>query len=79
MRSEKIHSSMGLGKVCFPPLNFVQLIDLFRRYKRREKRGKKAYQELDVFMNEEELKSHHRAEDGEYSVVIGMGYVRHPL
>ncbi|KAF4721712.1 hypothetical protein FOZ63_022549, partial [Perkinsus olseni] len=33
-------------------------------YKRREKRGKKAYQELDVFMNEEASKAHEREEEG---------------
>ncbi|KAF4686638.1 Peptidyl-prolyl isomerase cwc27 [Perkinsus olseni] len=40
------------------------IADRANKYKRREKRGKKAYQELDVFMNEEASKAHEREEEG---------------
>ncbi|KAF4689804.1 Peptidyl-prolyl isomerase cwc27 [Perkinsus olseni] len=40
------------------------IADRANKYKRREKRGKKAYQELDVFMHEEASKAHEREEEG---------------
>ncbi|KAF4663513.1 Peptidyl-prolyl isomerase cwc27 [Perkinsus olseni] len=47
------------------------IADRTNKYKRREKRGKKAYQELDVFMHEEASKAHEREEEG--PVVVNGG------